>query len=131
MSGVTKYMLILWAPCPLHKVLLLTCSQVFIDSHVRQKPYQSLALLQRQLHKLSSVGIFGVPSTITTDSRQQFESSLWQQLIDYWAPEEFEPTAYHTFANSLVEWFHHQLKASLMCLSDPTHWVKALILVLL
>ena len=104
---------------------------MLIDSHVHQKPYQSLALLQRQLYKLSSVGIFGVPSTITTDSGQQFESSLWQQLMRLLGSRRIRITAYHPIANALVERFHRQLKASLKCLSDPTHWVKALPMVLL
>jgi len=40
-------------------------------------------------------------------------------------------TAYHPIANGLVERFHCQLKGALKCMSDPTHWTKALPLILL
>ena len=35
-------------------------------------------------------------------------------------------TAYHLIANGLVERFHWQLKGVMKCLSDTTHWTKAL-----
>ena len=40
-------------------------------------------------------------------------------------------TAYHPIANGLVERFHRHLKGALKCVSDPTHWMKALPLILL
>ena len=40
-------------------------------------------------------------------------------------------TAYHPIANSLVEHFHQQLKGAIKCLSDTSHWTKALPLILL
>jgi len=40
-------------------------------------------------------------------------------------------TAYHPIANRLVERFHRQLKSALKCLTDTTHWIKALPLILL
>ena len=39
--------------------------------------------------------------------------------------------AYHPIRNGLVERFHRQLKAALKCSQDPTHWTKALPMVLL
>ena len=40
-------------------------------------------------------------------------------------------TAYHPIANGLVERFHRQLKDALKCMPNPTHWTKALPLILL
>ena len=40
-------------------------------------------------------------------------------------------TSYHPIANSLIERFHHQLKASIKCNSNSTKWTDALPLVLL
>ena len=40
-------------------------------------------------------------------------------------------TAYHPSANVLVEQFHCQLKGTMKCLLDTTHWTKALPLILL
>ena len=74
---------------------------------------------------------FGVPSTITTDRGQQFESTLWTQLMTLLGTQRIRTTAYHPIANGLVERFHRQLKAALKCSQDPTHWTKALPMVLL
>ena len=38
---------------------------------------------------------FGVPSTITTDRSCQFESSLWQQLMQLLGTKRIRTTAYH------------------------------------
>ena len=74
---------------------------------------------------------FGIPSTITTDRGQQFESALWTQLMQLLGTQRIHTTAYHPIANGLVERFHRQLKGALKCLSDTTHWTKALPLILL
>ena len=50
---------------------------------------------------------FGVPSVITTDQGGQFQSHLWQQLIQLLGTKWIWTTAYHPIANSLVERFHH------------------------
>ena len=74
---------------------------------------------------------FGVPSTITTDRGQQFESSLWTQLMKLLGTSRVRTTAYHPIANGLVERFHRQLKTALKCIPDSSTWVKALPLILL
>ena len=40
-------------------------------------------------------------------------------------------TAYHPFANGIIERFHRQLKAALKGYPNPTHWVDSLPMVLL
>ena len=74
---------------------------------------------------------FGTPSVITTDRGAQFESALWQQLTQTLGSKRIRTTAYHPSSNGLVERFHRQLKAGLKAISDPTHWVTALPMVLL
>ena len=74
---------------------------------------------------------FGIPSVITTDRGAQFESALWQNLMKLLGSKRIRTTAYHPSANGLVERFHRQLKAALKAIPDPTHWVKALPLILL
>ena len=77
------------------------------------------------------ISCFGVPSTITTDHDQQFESSLWKHLMRLLDTQRIRTMAYHPLANGLVERFHRQLKGAMKCLSDTTHWIKALLLILL
>lgn len=77
------------------------------------------------------VARFGVPSTITTDRGSQFESALWERLMQLLGVKRTRTTAYHPIANGLVERFHRQLKASLKCQPNPTQWVDGLPLVLL
>lgn len=72
---------------------------------------------------------FGVPSTVTTDQGRQFESALFQRLMNMCATKRIRTTSYHPCANGMVERMHRQLKASLMCHLQT--WSKALPLVLL
>ena len=74
---------------------------------------------------------FGVPSTITMDRGRQFESSLWQRLMQILGSKKIRTIAYHPIANGLVERFHRQLKAALKASVDPTNWVDMLPMVLL
>ena len=74
---------------------------------------------------------FGVPSTITTDRGSQFESLLWNKLMQLLASKRIRTTAYHPIANGLVERFHRQLKGALKASADPSNWVDMLPIVLL
>jgi len=77
------------------------------------------------------ISCFGVPSAITTDRSQQFESSLWTQLMQLLGSHRIPTASYHPIANGLVERFHRQLKTSLKCLPESITWVKAQRLILL
>ena len=74
---------------------------------------------------------FGTPSTLTTDRVKQFESNLWQELMEVLGTLRTRTTAYHPATNGIVECFYCQLKASLKCYSQPDHWAHFLPLVLL
>ena len=74
---------------------------------------------------------FGTPSTVSTDRGRQFESELWNQLMQLLGTKRIRTTAYHPIANGLVERLHRQLKASLKSHPNPTNWIDALPMVLL
>ena len=49
---------------------------------------------------------FGVPSSVTTDRGRQFESALWQRLIEILGCKRIRTTSYHPIANGIIERFH-------------------------
>ena len=59
------------------------------------------------------VSRFGVPSSITTDRGRQFESALWQRLMELLGCKRIRTTSYYPIANGIVERFHRQLKSSI------------------
>lgn len=79
---------------------------------------------------LSWISRFGCPTDIVTDRGRQFESALFQYLGKMIGFKHRRTTAYHPACNGLVERFHRQLKAAIMCHSD-CNWVETLPLVLL
>ena len=80
---------------------------------------------------VSWISRFGVPSTITTDRGSQFESALWDRLMQRLGVKCIRTAAYHFIVNGLVERFHRQLKAALKCHPTPSNWVEVLPLTLL
>lgn len=76
------------------------------------------------------VARFGCPTDIVTDRGRQFESSLFQQLSKTIGFKHRKTTAYHPQCNGLVERFHRQLKAAIMCHAD-CRWSELLPFVLL
>lgn len=73
---------------------------------------------------------FGCPQVIVTDRGGQFESHLFQHLAKISGFQHRRTTAYHPSCNGLVERFHRQLKAALMCHMHG-NWTESLPLVLL
>ena len=74
---------------------------------------------------------FGTPSTVTTDRGAQFESHLWNKMMNLLGSSHIRTTAYHPIANGMVERFHRQLKAALKCHLKQSTWTEALNLVML
>ena len=74
---------------------------------------------------------FGVPSTITTDRGRQFESALWQQLMQLLGCKRIRTTSYHPMANGMIECFHRHLKSILKSYPNTTDWVDTLPMALL
>lgn len=79
---------------------------------------------------LSWVSRYGCPADIVTDRGRQFESTLFQYLGKVIGFKHRRTTAYHPQCNGLVERFHRQLKAAIMCHAD-VNWVDNLPLILL
>jgi hypothetical protein len=73
---------------------------------------------------------FGCPSDIVTDRGRQFESALFSHLSRIAGFEHRRTTAYHPACNGLVERFHRQLKAAIVCHANET-WTESLPWVLL
>nr|VZI15309.1 unnamed protein product [Spirometra erinaceieuropaei] len=59
------------------------------------------------------VAMFGVSSTVQTDRGVQFESALFQTLLNFLGCIRIRTTAYHPVAIGMVERFHRQLKTAL------------------
>nr|VZI14759.1 unnamed protein product [Spirometra erinaceieuropaei] len=75
------------------------------------------------------IAMFGAPSTVTTDRVAQFESALFQTLLNFLGCTRIRTTAYHPAANGMVERFHRQLKTALRAVEDPGNWSDNLPLV--
>ncbi|BHF60405.1 hypothetical protein SprV_0100337000 [Sparganum proliferum] len=77
------------------------------------------------------VAIFGAPSMITTDRGAQFESTLFQTLLNFLGCTRIRTTAYHPAANGMAERFHCQLKTALRAAEDSENWSDNVPVVLL
>ena len=74
---------------------------------------------------------FGVPSSVTTDYGRQFESTLWQRLMEILDCKRIRTTSYHPIANDITKRFHRQLKSSIKACHNPITWTDSLPLILL
>lgn len=73
---------------------------------------------------------FGCPTIIVTDRGRQFESDLFRFLSRMIGFDHRRTTAYNPACNGLIERFHRQLKAAIMCHAN-SNWTESLPLVLL
>lgn len=77
------------------------------------------------------VSHFGVTTTITSDRGWQFESALWNSLLNLLCTTCNHTTAYHPQANGMVERFHRHLKGGLKARLVGSNWINELPIVLL
>ncbi|BHF60462.1 hypothetical protein SprV_0100342700 [Sparganum proliferum] len=75
--------------------------------------------------------MFGDPSTGTTSRGAQFESALFQTLLNFHGCTHIRTAAYHPAANGMVERFHRQLYTVLRTKIDPGNWSDNLPLAIL
>lgn len=80
---------------------------------------------------LGWVAHFGVPTTITSDRGDLFESDVWHRLMRLLGTHYICTMVYHPCTNGVVKWMHKQLKAVIMAHSPQSQWTKVLPLVLL
>lgn len=73
---------------------------------------------------------FGCPLQIVTDRGRQFESALFKYLSEIAGFQHKTTTAYHPACNGIIERFHRQLKAAIVC-HEHDSWTEILPLVLL
>ncbi|XP_075726270.1 uncharacterized protein LOC142767916 [Rhipicephalus microplus] len=71
------------------------------------------------------VSRFGTPRRVTTDQGRQFEFQLFKLLGLSTGFERSRTTSYHPCANGMIERFHRQFKAAIMCHHYST-WLEAL-----
>lgn len=74
---------------------------------------------------------FGVPLSLTSDRGSQFESGVWNRIMNLLGIRRYRTASYHPQANGTVERFHRQLKSSLTAAAQREDWSLALPLVLL
>ena len=68
---------------------------------------------------------------ITSDRGSQFESTVWSKLMSLLGCRRYRTSSYRPQANSTVERFHRQIKASLTATATRDYWSLNLPMVLL
>lgn len=68
------------------------------------------------------VSRFGAPATITTDCGSQFESVLFEALVNMLGAQRMRTTAYHPASNGIVERWHRSLKSAIKS-HETDDWV--------
>ena len=94
-------------------VYLLTC----IDRFICQPEVFSMPDMTAETVALTFISgwmtWFSVPSTILNDRGEQFESQMWDSLLQLLGCKHLQTTTYHPITNGIIERFHRQLKAAL------------------
>uniref|UniRef100_A0A1X7U0M1 Integrase catalytic domain-containing protein n=1 Tax=Amphimedon queenslandica TaxID=400682 RepID=A0A1X7U0M1_AMPQE len=119
-------------PLPASKghTYLLTCIDTF-TRWPKAFPLTDITALLVAYSLISGwISRLGVPSTVTTNCRGEFESDLWYQLIILLGTAHIHTIAYHPQANSIMKRFHRQLKVAPKAHNDSS-WTNFLPLVLL
>lgn len=70
------------------------------------------------------VARFGAPAHVTTDRGSQFQSHLFRNLLQFLGTAQHRTTAYHPQSDGILERWHRDLKAALMCHDES--WAVAL-----
>ncbi|XP_076041912.1 uncharacterized protein LOC143025787 [Oratosquilla oratoria] len=73
-----------------------------------------------------SLPLSSTPLSLTSDRGGQFESNVWNKLIDILRIQHIRTASYHPQANGTVEGFHRQLKVSLTASTQREDWSQAL-----
>ena len=73
---------------------------------------------------------YGAPETLTTDQGSQFESQLFKALLELIGCHRIRTTAYHPSSNGMIERWHRNLKAAIMC-HAKVNWTRSLSTVML
>lgn len=74
---------------------------------------------------------YGAPELVTTDQGKQFEATMFASLLKLFGIGRMRTAGYHPKSNGLVERFHRDLKAALMCYCDAPSWTRFLPTVML
>lgn len=77
------------------------------------------------------VSRFGIPETITTDRGTNFQSELFNRLLQQLGCTHHSTTAYHPQHNGIIERFHRTLKDALRATATDPSWTDRLPLILL
>lgn len=77
------------------------------------------------------VARFGCPAILTTDQGRQFESDLFNKLMQRMGIQRTRTSAYHPQSNGMIERWHRTLKTALAAKLNSTNWSRDLPTVLL
>jgi len=72
------------------------------------------------------VARYGAPAVITTDQGRQFESNLFQAMVNILGAYKTRTSPYHLASNGLIERWHRTLKAAIACKDNAKQWVDLL-----
>ncbi|XP_014224455.1 uncharacterized protein LOC106650766 [Trichogramma pretiosum] len=74
---------------------------------------------------------YGAPKTVTTDQGKQFEGDLFNNLAILLGCNHIRTTSYHPQSNGVLERWHRDFKAALMCQANSDEWTRTLPFVML